>query len=300
MIRSETHIATAVRKLDKTILVKTRPYVALTKRHKLLNLPIVRGFLTLFEMLGIGMGALNFSAEIAAIEIDRVEGNKTEGKKPHPLIMVLTIAFALALGIGLFFFLPLFFASLLNVQKDALMFNLVAGAIRLTMFVLYVWLMSLFPDLRRIFEYHGAEHKSIYAYENEKEITTATAQKYTTLHPRCGTSFIMIVALAAIAIFAITDTIYQVVTGMPPELLTRFLVHFSMLPLVAGGSYEILKLSGKTIDNPITKILVKPGLWLQLITTKEPSLDQLEVGVVAVRASLGLEQNVEVHEFTDA
>jgi uncharacterized protein YqhQ len=300
MIRSATHIATAVRKLDNSIVVKTKPYRPLSRRHKLLNIPVLRGFLAFLEMLVIGMGSLNFSAEIAAQEADRADGDKEVGKKPNQLLMFLTVAFALGLAIILFFFLPLWFASLFNIQADALAFNLVAGAIRLTMFVAYVWLISRFRDIKRVFEYHGAEHKTIYAYEAKEEITPEAAKKYTTLHPRCGTSFIIIVAMLAIATFAIADTIFQWITGAPPSLLTRFAVHFSLLPLVAGGSYELLKISGKTIDHPITKILVKPGLWLQLITTKEPNLEQLEVAAVAVRASLGLQQQVEVHEFADA
>lgn len=300
MIRSESHIATAVRKLDNTIVVKTRPYQPLSRRHKLLNIPILRGFLAFLEMLVIGMGSLNFSAEIAAQEADRTEGHKEVGRKPNQIFMFLTVAFALGLAIILFFFLPLWFASLFNLQKDALAFNLVAGGIRLTMFVAYVWLISRFKDIKRVFEYHGAEHKTIYAYEAKEEITPEAAKKYTTLHPRCGTSFIIIVAMLAIATFAIADTIFQWITGAPPSLLTRFAVHFSLLPLVAGGSYELLKLSGRTIDHPITRTLVKPGLWLQLITTKEPSMEQLEVAAVAVRASLGLQQQVEVHEFADA
>jgi len=137
-------------------------------------------------------------------------------------------------------------------------------------------------------------------FENKEEVTVENASKYTTLHPRCGTSFILIVALFAIVIFAIADTIYQLNAGHPPQLLVRFAVHFTLLPLVSGGSYELLRLSGRTRDNRFTKIMIQPGLWLQLITTKEPSAEQLEVGVVAVRASLGLPQNVAVRDFADA
>jgi uncharacterized protein YqhQ len=181
-----------------------------------------------------------------------------------------------------------------------LAFNVVAGAIRLVMFVTYVWLISRFRDIQRVFEYHGAEHKTIYAYEAKEEITPDAAAKYTTLHPRCGTSFIIIVAMLAIATFAMADTIFQWLTGAAPALLTRFLVHFSLLPLVAGSSYELLKLSGRTMGSPITRLLVKPGLWLQKITTKEPDREQLEVAAVAVRASLNLPQQVEVQELADA
>jgi uncharacterized protein YqhQ len=300
MIRSETHVATAVRKEDKSILVKTRPFRPLIKRYRFLNIPVVRGFLALIEMLIIGIGSLNFSAEIAAQEADRLEGGKGEGKKPSALLMGLTMLVAMALAIGLFFFLPLWIASLFGVTKEALLFNLIAGVMRLGLFVGYVWFISRFKDISRIFQYHGAEHKSVYTHENKEELTIANAAKYTTLHPRCGTSFVMIVAIAAILTFAISDTIYQWLTGAAPALLNRFALHLSLLPLVSGLSYELLKLSAKKVDNGIVKLMIKPGLWLQLITTKEPSEDQLEVALVATRASLGLAQQVEVHEFADA
>lgn len=300
MIRSETHVATAVRKPDQTILVRTKPYKPLIKRYRFLNIPILRGFLALFEMLGIGIGSLNFSAEIAAQEADKEAGNKTEGKKPNAILMGLTMLIAMALAIGLFFFLPLWVASLFGISKEAVLFNLVAGIIRLGLFVGYVWFISRFRDIGRIFQYHGAEHKSIYAWENKEDLLVENAAKYTTLHPRCGTSFIMFVAIAAILTFAIADSIFQWIAGAPPSLLTRFAVHFSLLPLVSGISYELLKLSAKKVDNGIVKIFIKPGLWLQLITTKEPSADQLEVALVAVRASLGMPQQVEVHELADA
>jgi uncharacterized protein YqhQ len=301
MIRSETHVATAVRRADKTILVKTKPYVPLSKRVKIFAWPVLRGFVALFEMMGIGISALNFSAEMAGQDIDRQNGKEPEQQsKPNALLLILSVVFAFGVGIAFFFFLPLWITSLFGIQKDALLFNLVAGGIRVTMFVTYVWFLTLFRDFRRIFEYHGAEHKTIWAYEKKEEVTVENASKYTTLHPRCGTSFILIVALFAILIFAIADTIYQVNAGHPPQLLVRFAVHFALLPLVSGGSYELLKLSGRTRDNRFTKIMIKPGLWLQLITTKEPSTEQLEVGVVAVRASLGLPQSVAVRDFADA
>jgi uncharacterized protein YqhQ len=300
MIRSATHVATAVRRADHSILVKTKPYLPLSKRVKFLGIPIIRGFVAMFEMMGIGITSLNFSAEIAAQEIDRQEGKEPQETKINPFFMFLSVVVALGAGILFFFFLPLWITGLLNLQKDALLFNFVAGAIRVVMFVSYVWVLSIFKDFRRIFEYHGAEHKSIWAYEMKEEVNAETAKKYSTLHPRCGTSFILIVALFAILIFAISDTTYQLMTGQPPQLLIRFAIHFSLLPLVSGGSYELLKLSGRTRDNRLTKILIKPGLWLQLITTKEPSVEQLEVAVVAVRASLGLPQNQDVCVLADA
>jgi uncharacterized protein YqhQ len=159
------------------------------------------------------------------------------------------------------------------------------------MFVAYVWIISFFGEFRRIFEYHGAEHKSIYAYEMGDQLVPERAACHTRFHPRCGTSFILIVALLAVLVYAVSDTIYALYTGHPPTLLARFGVHFSLLPLVAGVSYELLKLSGKTRENTITKILIQPGLWLQKITTKEPSIDQLEVAIVALEAAIGVTES---------
>lgn len=301
MIRSEQNVSTAIRRADNSILIKTRSYVPLTKRLGVTRIPILRGFIAMIEMLGLGITTLNFSAEIMAEDLAKKEGKPVEpAKGSNPWMMALNLTIALGLGILVFFFLPLWIASLLGFTRDALLFNLIAGAVRVTLFIGYVFVLSLIADFRRIFQYHGAEHKSIWAYEMKDELTPQAAQKYTTLHPRCGTSFILIVALFAILFFAIADTVFQLLTGDPPVLVVRFLLHLSLLPLVAGGSYELLKLSSKTCNNPITKILIKPGLWLQLITTKEPTLDQLEVAIVAVKASLGLPQDIEVREHSDA
>ncbi|MBD3234351.1 MAG: DUF1385 domain-containing protein, partial [candidate division Zixibacteria bacterium] len=166
-------------------------------------------------------------------------------------------------------------------------FNIVAGIIRMFMFILYVYILSLFKDLRRVFEYHGAEHKSIYAYESKLDLTVENVKPFTTKHPRCGTSFILIVALFAIFTYSISDSIFAIIAERPPVLWERFLVHFSLLPFVAGGSYELLKLSGKTANHPLTSVLIQPGLWLQRITTKEPDDNMLEVAICALKHSLG-------------
>jgi uncharacterized protein YqhQ len=296
MMRSPERVATAVRIPNGEILVKIQPYRSLTKKHKILGVPIIRGAVAFVEMLILGIKTLNFSAEIAMTELEKEEAAK-KGKEVSPkkssssTYIALSAVAALGLGILLFFFTPLALASLLHIQKDALEFNLLAGGIRLTMFVAYVWAISFFGEFKRIFQYHGAEHKSIYAYEMGEELTPDRAALHTRFHPRCGTSFILIVALLAILIYAISDTLYAVWTGHPPTLLTRFGVHFSLLPIVAGTSFELLKLSGKTRDNAVTKVLIQPGLWLQKITTKEPSRDQLEVAIAALEASLGVTES---------
>lgn len=297
MMRSKDRIATAVRIPDGQILVKTEYYRSLSSRYKILNIPILRGAVTFVEMMVVGIRTLNFSAEIAMKEQEKIDAakkgetaKKTTGKT-NSIMLGLTVVFAMGMGIFIFFFLPLAISNLLNVDRNAVGFNLAAGGIRLTMFILYVWGISLFKDFQRIFQYHGAEHKSIYAYEMGDDLVPERAATHTRFHPRCGTSFILIVALLAILTYAISDSIFALVTGHPPQLLVRFGLHFSLLPLVSGVSYELLKLSGKTRDKPITRLLIQPGLWLQKITTKEPSMDQLEVAIVALEAALGIEQS---------
>jgi uncharacterized protein YqhQ len=298
MMRGREKVATAVRVPDGRILVKTEPYQALSSRIKPLGWPIVRGAVAFVEMLVIGIRTLNFSADIAIKELEKKEqrekgeaSSKPAGSKSNAVWLVTSAVLAIGLGIFIFFFIPLAISNLFHIDKNAVWFNLAAGGIRLTIFVLYVWAISLFGEFRRIFQYHGAEHKSIYAYEMKDDLTPERAARHTRFHPRCGTSFILIVALFAILMYAVSDTIYALWAGHPPALLTRFAVHLSLLPLVAGGSYELLKLSGKTRDNRVTRLLIQPGLWLQRITTREPSLEQLEVAIVALESALGIAES---------
>ncbi len=290
MMRSSIRVSTAVRKQSGEIVVKNEEYTPLSKRYKLLNIPVLRGVVSFVEMLVIGIKSLNFSADVAVEEIEEKEGKnkkRSSSKGSRGLMLGLAVILALGLGILIFFFLPLFFSSLLRIKREALAFNLVAGMIRVAMFLIYVWAISRFKDFKRIFEYHGAEHKSIYAYEADEDLTYEKVKKFSTRHPRCGTSFILIVAIFAIFIYSISDTVYTIIAGTYPPLLKRFLLHFTLLPLVAGGSYELLKLSGKTKDNRITRALSAPGIWLQKITTQEPDESQLEVAIVALESALG-------------
>ncbi len=297
MMRSKDKVSTAVRIPSGEILIKTRDFKSLADRYKLFNIPIIRGAIAFVEMLVLGIKTLNFSADIAVREIEREEAESKgeefveKPSKSNSITLGLTALFAMCLGIGIFFFLPLAIAGIFDIEKNAVGFNLMAGAVRLTLFVLYVWTISFFSDFQRIFQYHGAEHKSIYAYEMGEDLTPEAAERHTRFHPRCGTSFIIIVAMLAILIYAVADSIYAIQVGHSPELLTRFGLHFSLLPLVAGMSYELLKLSGKTRDNVITKILIAPGLWLQKITTKEPTREQIEVALSALEAALGITES---------
>ena len=301
MMRSDDRIATAVRIPSGEIKVKTDIFISLTKRHKILGLPIIRGAVSFLEMLVVGIKSLNFSADVAVAEIEKEEAAKNgtiyeekEKKKNNSLMLAGTVVFALGLGITVFFFLPLAICTFLGIEKNALPFNIVAGVIRVLLFLAYVWGISFIGDFRRVFAYHGAEHKSIFAFESGAKMTPEQVANYPRRHPRCGTSFILIVALFAILIYSISDSIFTILAGHPPGLFLRFGIHFSLLPLVAGASYELLKLSGRTRDSKITQLLIAPGLWLQSITTKEPSLDQLEVAIVALESAMNLTESSEL------
>ena len=291
MMRSPSRIATAVRKPDQEILIKSDPYVPLAKRHKLLNTPVVRGALSFFEMLVIGIRTLNYSADVALVEEEKAEKGPDWERPRHrkitdALILSGSVVLALAGAVGIFFALPLLLTEVTGLSKNAFSFNMIAGIIRASFFLAYLWAISQWKQIKRIFEYHGAEHKSIFAFESGEELTLENVRKYTTHHPRCGTSFLLIVVILAILLFAVADTIVELQIGHRPTVVQRFITHFSLLPLLGGISYELLKLSGKKRDNRYVRWLSAPGIWLQKITTKEPDDSQLEVAIAALKSAL--------------
>lgn len=286
MMRSPAKISTSVRQPNGEIVTQTEPFISLTKKVKILGWPVIRGMVSFFEMLILGIKTLNYSAEIAAAAEENQGNISGPVSKKMSFSIILAMIFALGVGIGIFFFLPLLLAQLIGVHRTAFGFNIIAGIIRVTIFIAYIKAIANFKDIQRVFAYHGAEHKSIYAFENDLPLTVENAARFTTLHPRCGTSFLLIVALFAIFVFSISDTIFAIIMGQQPLLLQRFAVHFSLLPLIAGVSYELLKLSGKTRNNRLTKFLIAPGLWLQTITTREPDASQLEVALTALKSSI--------------
>jgi len=291
MMRTPRSIATAVRKPDKEILIKNDPYVALSNRYNALNTPILRGFISFFEMLFIGIRALNFSADVAIEEQEKVEKGKnwerSQAKKITTGLMLIGIlVLAFAVGLGFFFALPLFLTEITGLSRNALSFNIVAGFIRVGFFLAYLWGISQWKEIRRIFEYHGAEHKSVNAFESGEELKVENLHKYSTHHPRCGTSFLLIVVILAIFLFAVADTVVEIMIGHRPSVLQRLATHFSLLPLLAGISYELLKLSGKKRDSRLMRLLAAPGIWLQRITTGEPDDAQLEVAIAALKSAL--------------
>jgi len=284
MMRSPEFIAVAVRDPGGSIILKRDRYISWTKRFKMFGIPFVRGAIILIESMVLGVKALNFSADVAIKEEEKNKG-KGGGKRSN-IWMALTVVLALVLGLTIFFFLPLLLTELTGVQGDV-MFNLVDGFIRLSFFLIYLALISLWKEIRRIFEYHGAEHKTIFSYEDGNELTLDGVKDYSTLHPRCGTSFLLVVMVVALVVF--------IGLGRPHALGDR-LIRFLFIPLIGGISYEIIRLSGKKYGKTIARILVAPGLWLQRITTREPDNSQLEVALVALRSVLDLDvgENVEM------
>lgn len=284
MMRSPEFISVAVRNPGGSIILKRDRYISWTKRFKILGIPFVRGAIILIESMVLGIKALNFSADVAIQEEEKNKG-KGGGKRSN-IWMGLTVVLALVLGLTIFFFLPLLLTELTGVQGSVL-FNLVDGLIRLGFFLIYLALISLWKEIRRIFEYHGAEHKAIFSYEDGNALTLDGVKGYSTFHPRCGTSFLLVVMVVALVIF--------MGLGKPNDLGDR-LVRFLFIPLIGGISYEIIRLSGKKYGKNIARILVAPGLWLQRITTREPDNSQLEVALVALKSALDLDvgENVEM------
>jgi uncharacterized protein YqhQ len=292
MMRSPERLATAVRKPDGEIVLKIQEYKSIIQRKKWLNIPLIRGAITLIEVMILGIIHLNFSADVA-IEAEEAakEGekqNKTNEKKSSSMPRAIaTVVFALGLGLALFFALPLWMTThLFNIEKQALAFNLVAGSIRLAFFLVYIIAISFMEDVKRLFMYHGAEHKTVYTFENRKPLVVEEARKFTTLHPRCGTSFLVMVMLVSLLFFAFVDTLTLYFHGTI-NLWIRLGTHLPLVGLVGGISYEAIRLSARYAGNPLVKLLIAPGLALQRITTREPDDDMLEVAIVALKAARG-------------
>ncbi|HJP34328.1 MAG TPA: DUF1385 domain-containing protein [Candidatus Latescibacteria bacterium] len=296
MMRADNRIVTAVRTADGQIVVHEQVHEPWGLRLGLRRIPVLRGAVAFIEMMIIGLRTLNLSADVA-MQSERQErglapaAQTSSGWKDRAALAA-TLVVSLALGIGVFFFLPLAAAQAAGAAKGALEFNLIAGAVRTTILIGYMWGIGHWSDIRRVFEYHGAEHKSIYTMEAGADLTVAEARDFDRLHPRCGTSFLLIVVLLSIFIFALVDSAFADVFGHAQSLVERFMTHMSVLPLISGISFELLKLSGRKRNHPVTRLLIKPGLWLQRITTKEPADDQIEVALVALRRALGQETEV--------
>ena len=262
MIRSKKHMVTCVRQPNDEILTNVEEIKSVSERHKVLRLPFLRGIVALFETLYIGVKGLYFSAN-ASLE---------EEEKLNPKEILLTVVVALALAIFLFSVLPFFLTTFLNFE--GVVFNVAEGVIRLAILLLYLVSISLVGEFKRVFQYHGAEHTAINAYEAGAELTVSNAKKFSRFHPRCGTSFIFIVALISILFFSIMPD-----SGFFMKLAYRIL----LIPVIGAVSYEALKLSDRYKKSKIMKVLLAPGLGLQYLTTRKPDEKMIEVALEAVK-----------------
>ncbi len=266
-------MAVAVRRPSGEIVVKADQLNRLSDRYPLLKWPFVRGTISLFGTIVLGIRALNYSAQQALEEEEGEIG---------PLAMAGTIAAAFGLAVFLFLLLPLWATRYLEGHfhwvKGQWGFNLVDGLLRLLVFFLYLAAITLARDVRRIFEYHGAEHKTIYAMEAGDDLTVENVRKYSTMHPRCGTSFLLIVMVLSILVFA------QIPQAWP--LWAKALSRVVLIPVIAGASYEVMKLGDRYRDRSILQLFLLPGLLMQRMTTREPTDDQIEVALIALKEAI--------------
>lgn len=298
MMRGPQKTAYAVRKPDKEIVLEVKNNGTKT-RPKFCKLPIIRGCVNFVDSLVIGMKALMFSAEFMDIEGEEETESKFDrwleekfGDKIKDIVIYVSIALSLVLSVGLFILLPsaitsgieaIFshFSPLQKIVQTRAFTGISEGVIRMLIFITYLALVSKMRDIQRVFEYHGAEHKTIACFEAGEELTVENVKKYSRFHPRCGTSFLLFVMLISIIIFMILPRFDQF--GGIVKILLRMAIRIALLPIVAGLSYEVIKLAGRS-KNKCVKILTKPGLWLQKLTTKEPDESQIEVAIESMKA----------------
>jgi uncharacterized protein YqhQ len=296
LMRGQSGYAFTVKKPDDNFFKEKKAYISLGKRIKILGFPFIRGVVGFFENMVIGIKVLNKSGEIAFPE--------EEGEKVSNVAMFFLFAFTMIIAMVIFVGIPYFLTALfrLDQNKDVFAYNLVAGIIRLIMFFGYLALISLIKDTKRLFGYHGAEHKTINAYEQKKELTVKNVQSASRLHPRCGTSFLFIVFLITLFVFPFFNIFFNTQVwyndlmnlGKIGDILQK-LVHIAShilvgMPIVAAISYEILKLSGKFQRNPIVRVFIAPGLFFQLFTTREPDNGMIKAAILSLKMVLGEEK----------
>jgi len=283
MMRVPGAYATAVRDPQGNIQIDKHEFKSIIDRYPFLKKPLLRGIIGLFESLRIGYSTLQWSAEISLSEEDNKDSNKDSGSFSDILLTL----FSFSLALGLFFVAPIGLTSwLFDKDQDAFLFNLISGLFRVIFFLTYLILISFMQDVRRLFQYHGAEHKTVYNFESGKKLKIINAQQFPTQHPRCGTSFLFIIMIVAILSFAILDSIVLFYID-ELKIWMRLTSHIPFIPVVAGLGYEVLKLTAKHRNNVFFKAISKPGLWLQNITTKQPDDEQVEVALTALKEAFG-------------
>jgi uncharacterized protein YqhQ len=286
MMRSPHAWAIAVRKPSGEVATHCEPLERPSEIHKWMGWPVVRGVMTLGYAMTLGFRALRFSANVA---LDQIPADE-QGKKVEisGWVAAVNIAISLAFFIFMYKFLPLAAATGLKrvnpVFANPIIFNLVDGVIRIALFLLFIWGVSLMKDIRRVYEYHGAEHKTVFAFENGDPLNESAVQKYSTFHPRCGTSFLMTVMIFSILVYIVANAIFPVTT-----FWARFATRIVLLPVIAGLSYEIIRFAAKHRGS-LFAMMTAPGLWLQRITTQPPSDDQVHCAIVALDKAMDLEK----------
>jgi len=284
MMRSPHAWGISVRKPDGTISTHSEPLERLSEKHKWMGWPVIRGVITLGQAMVLGFRALRYSADVA---LDAIPADEKEASKKTEIsgwVATLNIILSVGFFIFLYKFVPLVAATKLKNVYPAfgsqVLFNVVDGVIRILLFLLFIWGVSLMPDIRRVYQYHGAEHKTVFAFESRNPLTVENAQSYSTFHPRCGTSFLMTVMIISIVIYMLFPA---------QTFVTRFLLRIALLPVIAGLSYEMIRFAAKH-GKSLFALLTKPGLWLQRITTKPPSDDQVECAISALNEAMELEK----------
>ena len=342
MMKSKDNIAIAVRRESGEIVKKLKPYKSAKDKHKILNVPIIRGFVNFIEMMAMSMSTLNDSAEMLGLDEeplppqangadvghddpgvpqtpvvfddtpfqkgaeikddvpeipanDKAAKQEEKKEKKSPVIVIASIigtVLGLALSFGLFFFLPTFIGGkiteLTGFQKGGWFISMTEGILRLLIFIAYILLVSLIKDIKRTFQYHGAEHMSVFCYEAEDELTVENAKKYSRFHPRCGTSFLIIMMIIGIVISMFIPDFTSLGFDKTAAFWLRLGVKLSIFPFIIGIGYEFIRFAGKH-DSIIVKIVSAPGLWVQILTTKKPDDKQLEVAIVSLRVAMGID-----------
>ena len=292
MLRNKTHYVVAVRKPNKKIdFIKHKIE---DNKNKLSKMFFFRGIVNFVDMMKLGYKTLVFSANTAGLEEEKKELSKEENSKKESVAMTLSMLVSLAFAVGLFIALPYFITTLIgiNEKEHVILFNLTRGVIKLAIFVGYLLVISLFSDVRRVFEYHGAEHMVVNAYEHGLNPDINNIRDYTTIHPRCGTTFMFLVLTVSILLYMFTSYFvysYIYASYTPPKILgnlTVLAMNIILLPIVSGISYELLKLGFIFYNFPLMRLAILPGLLLQKITTKRPKDDELEVALFALNKLL--------------
>ncbi len=275
MMRSLTGYSVAVRQPDGGVSIRKDKLTSVTQKYPFLKIPVLRGSVVLIQSLILGMRALNYSASVASA------GEEGEEEMSNWAIAG-SMGLALVLGVGLFILAPLGLTNLIRhyllPEMGNFAYNAIDGVIRGIFFFVYVWSISMMEDIRRVFQYHGAEHKTVYTFEANEDLTVDNARGKSTLHPRCGTSFLMFVMVISIVVFSLVPS--------TAPFAVKFGARVVLIPLIAGLAYEIIRFSARHLANPVCKVLVRPGMWLQRITTKEPDDKQLEIAIIALKEAL--------------